>query len=252
MNQTLLTAFFIIAGTVVMILLVYRATHWLVGREPESVTKELSGSVLGRVSALHALILGLVFAQLALDYRVLQTDLGSEADTVRQIVTDAQLHGGAGTEDIIAGAKDYIDVVVTQEWQDLASAKAVGSAGRTAWLEIYQGTLNLESDTAVQKRLHDNLVAKARALDTFRSKRLNIASGSNQVPFWFAAIAGLVIISVSYFAFAPSGLNIVFVALFGVYNGITLFLIYAFANPYVPPGALEPVALSHVRVLIGQ
>ncbi|WP_170406964.1 hypothetical protein [Ruegeria arenilitoris] len=252
MNETLLTAIVIISGTVIAILLVYHISHWLVGPEPDSVTKELSGSILSRVSAIHALILGLVFAQLALDYRSLQSDLGSEADTIMQIVTDAKLHAGDGSEDIIAGAKDYIDVVVTQEWPDLAAADGSADAGRAAWLQVYQGSLILTSDTAVQKRLHDSLVANARELDQIRSKRINIANRSNQAPFWFAAIAGLVIISISFFAFAPSSLNIVFVALFGVYNGITLFLIYSFANPYSPPGALEPVALSRVGVLIGQ
>ncbi|RBW55003.1 hypothetical protein [Ruegeria sp. A3M17] len=252
MNETLLTAIVIIAGTVIAILLVYHVSHWLVGPEPDAVTKELSGSILGRVSAIHALILGLVFAQLALDYRILQSDLGSEADTVLQIVTDAKLHAGKGSEDIIDGAKDYIDVVVTQEWPELAAADGSIGAGRDAWMKVYQGSLNLVSDSPVQQRLHDSLVVNARKLDQLRSKRSNIANRSNQAPFWFAAIAGLVIISISFFAFAPSGLNIVFVALFGVYNGITLFLIYSFANPYAPPGALEPVALSRVGVLIGQ
>ncbi|SEK07732.1 Protein of unknown function [Cribrihabitans marinus] len=252
MNETFLAAIVIIASTVVVALLFYRVSHWLVGPKPETASKELSGSILGRVSALHALILGLVFAQLALDYRVLQKDLGSEADTVIQIVTDARLHGGEGADGIISGTKDYVDAVVNHEWQDFASAKAEGSAGRVAWLKIYKQTLNLNSETAVQKMLHDNLVAKARALETLRNKRLNIAGGSNQIAFWFAAIAGLVIISVSYFAFAPSGVNLAFVSLFGAYNGITLFLIYALVNPYVAPGAIQPDVLIHASSLIGQ
>ena len=64
--------------------------------------------------------------------------------------------------------------------------------------------------------------------------------------FIFAAVAGIVIISFAYFPFPPTGVNLVLLTTFGVYTGLVIYFIIAFANPFSGAGYVEPVRLERL------
>ena len=79
-----------------------------------------------------------------------------------------------------------------------------------------------------------------------RQKRENVVFQQISSMFWFAAIAGVVFVAILYFTYAPTVLNLTLLGVYGAYTGIILLIIYAFADPFAPPGQLEPVAFERL------
>jgi hypothetical protein len=64
--------------------------------------------------------------------------------------------------------------------------------------------------------------------------------------FWAPALIGLALLSVPFHVYRPTTSHIVMLSTFGIYSGVILFFIYAFANPFRPPGKLEPVVFERL------
>jgi hypothetical protein len=90
----------VVIATVAGFLAIYVIAHVLAGRSPDQASKDLAGSIVLRISGLHGLVLGLVFAQLAGEMRQLQSALVDDAAYVTQIHRNAGLHGGPGSLEI--------------------------------------------------------------------------------------------------------------------------------------------------------
>lgn len=73
-----------------------------------------------------------------------------------------------------------------------------------------------------------------------RVKRENHADNAISRMFWFAALAGVVLIALAYFPYPVVRHNIALIAMFGAFTGLVLFFIYAFSNPFSPPGEIGP------------
>ena len=93
-----------------------------------------------------------------------------------------------------------------------------------------------------------NLLYAGRALSDERGR---FFFKTARIPFWFAAISGLILMSAGYFVFAPTVRNVTLLCLFGLYTGIVFYMIYSFSNPFVWPGDLKPTALADLRATLG-
>ncbi len=51
-------------------------------------------------------------------------------------------------------------------------------------------------------------------------------------------------ITVPYFVFTPSLINILLIASLAIYNGVVFFLIYSLSNPFSQPLAIQPTSLQ--------
>ncbi|MCY0153015.1 hypothetical protein OEG86_13090 [Hoeflea alexandrii] len=56
--------------------------------------------------------------------------------------------------------------------------------------------------------------------------------------FWFAAMAGVVLIALAYYPYPVQRHNVMLIVMFGAFTGLVLFFISAFSNPFDPPGAI--------------
>ena len=65
--------------------------------------------------------------------------------------------------------------------------------------------------------------------------------------FWFAAVSGVLLVSVAYFCYPPNVYNLALISVFGTYTGLVMFLIYVFSDPFLPPGNVKPHALIEFR-----
>ncbi len=241
----------ILLATIGTVIAVYLVTHRLAGRNVDESTKELASSVVFRISALHGLIIALVFAQLALGFRTLETDAIGEARVVGNIFSDAARHGGSGADTIQNASRRYVNIVLDEEWPALARGEGLSDAAWREWDAIYTATLALEGETPRLQMLRTALADNARRLAELRDLRESHSFQTGRQPFWFAAISGLVLMSAGYFTFAPTRRNIAVLGLFAVYSGIVFYLIYSFSNPFTPPGALQPTSLERLRLMMG-
>lgn len=107
--------------------------------------------------------------------------------------------------------------------------------------------LDLVPATGRQTSLRDHMLRQMQAIAEVRVKRDNHGPDSINVMFWFAAVSGVVLIAFGYYPYAPERRSLMLLSVVGAYTGIILFLIYAFSNPYSPPGALSPGAYERLQ-----
>ena len=227
-----------IAGTAALTLLCYLGMRWLAGPDPEQSTKDLAGSVIFRVSALHGLILALVFAQEMVEYQQLKFESTIEANALADVYFDAGRYGPEAAEAVQGVVKEYLELVVTREWEQLGNRDRLFGPAWGRWDAAYQAVLDLEPANGRQASLRSHMLDRIHLVSETRVKRENHADNSISGMFWFAAMAGVVLIALAYYPYPVVRHNIMLIVMFGAFTGLVLFFIYAFSNPYSPPGAI--------------
>jgi len=229
----------IILATIAGVLLAYFGSRALLGSEPEDPTRDLAGSVLFRVSALHGLVLALVFASEVVEYQALHLETAHEVNAISDLYYDAARYGPEA--DRVQGLLiDYLAVIPDAEWRNLGRAGMLSGAAWAAWDEIYDILLDLTPETARQEVLRAKMLTALDVVADNRDLREHHAQTALNALFWSAALVGVVLISAGYFIYPPTRPNLILLGVFGSYTGLILFTIYAMSNPYSDPGALDP------------
>ncbi len=229
-----------IGGTIALTLACYFLMRWISGSEHETHERDLASSVVFRVSALHGLILALVFAQEMFSYQQLRLQTATEANAVADIYFDAGRYGDAEKVPIQKELSDYIRVVVDKEWPGLGETNRLSPEAWAQWDEAYRAILDLVPTNPRQQSLRGHMLDRIYLVSESRTKRESTVADSLSGIFWFAAISGVIFIALAYYSYPPMRRNIVLISLFGAYTGVILFLIFAFSNPYTQPAELSP------------
>ena len=230
--------FVFIVGTVALTLLCYLVMRYLAGGDPEQHTKDLASSVIFRVSALHGLILALVFAQEMVEYQQLKFESTVEVNALADIYFDARRFDPDLAPQVQEPINGYLELVVSKEWDFLGSQGRLFGPAWGQWDAAYEAILNLEPVGKRQESLRSHMLDSIHLVSQTRVKRENHAENAISGLFWFAALAGLVLIALAYYPYPVVRYNIALIMMFGAFTGLILFFIYAFSNPYSPPGAI--------------
>ena len=185
------TAF--VAGTILLVLFGYFMMRWIAAAHVVSDSKDLAGSVIFRISALHGLILALVFAQQMFEYHKLQDETVREASVITDIYFDIERHGGAEIVEIRTGLQNYVALVVNEEWQSLSEKGELSSAAWKEWENIYHTLLDLKTNTPRQEDLRRFMLSDIRTVAEMRDRRAGHGLKTVSNMFWFAAISGIIL-----------------------------------------------------------
>ena len=235
--------------TVALVLAVYFLARWLFPAAAEEENRDLAGSVIFRISALHGLILALVFAQEIVSFHSLEREAVHEASALADIYNDIRRFDTPQQGAMQGAVRGYAELVVAEEWTRLGRDGALAGAAWAQWERMYEIALDLPVDTARRAALRDRMLEDIDDIAHIRDSRGSHAHSTGLTPFWFAAVSGVVLISLAYFHFAPSMLNLTLLSVFGAYTGIIMFLIYAFSNPFDDPGSIDPGIISQFLAL---
>ena len=238
----------IVLGTAALVLVSYGAGRWLLGPEDGTDRKELAGSVLFRIAALHGLILSLVFAQQMGDYRELARNVAEEASAVADIYFDAARYGEGVRAALQPELSAYAAAVIEDEWVRLGETGRMSDEAWARWGAAYEAVLDLVPQTPRQEALRANMLARIHLVAEHRDARADHSLAPIGAMFWAAAIAGVVATALAYHVYAPTWRNLALMALFASFTGLVLFFIHAFSNPYAAPGALAPEAYERLVV----
>ena len=247
MAWSILLGILFVAGTGGLTLATYALMRRFALAAGDSETKELAGSVAGRISALHGLILALVFAQEMIEYQQLKYENSVEANAIADIYFDIERYDPAEARLVQDILYSYVKSIAGEEWDQLGATGRLSPGTWGQWDEAYNAILNLAPGNDRQRSLRDNMLARIHAVSDTRVERENHAGASVSMLFWFAAIAGVLFIALAYYSYPPKRVNLWLVSLYGAFTGLVLFFIYAFENPYSAPGRMAPDA--HIRLL---
>jgi len=246
MDETLLPGALFVLATLALIFAVYFGMRLIAARHIGDDTRELANSVIIRITALHGLILALVFAQELLSYQLLKSETVKEANAIANIYNDAVRHGSPAAAEIQAAMSAYVNLVATEEWRQLGDEGTLLGPAWAEWDRAYQAILDLQEDTPRKAALRTNMLAGIHGISESRDLRAAQAIQGIDAMFWFAAVSGLVFASMAYFSFPPKLVNLVLIGMFGAFTGVVLFIIYALSNPFQAPGALSPAAIQRL------
>ncbi|WP_425043125.1 hypothetical protein [Primorskyibacter sp. S87] len=241
-----LTIAAIVLGVILFTCLSYYVAHVVAGRDIPQETRELAGSVVFRISALHGLILALIFAQQIQSFQQLQRTTIDEATSLVDIYFDIEHHGSDQKDAVRASLRSYLDRVLEFEWQSLALSGRLDPKAWQHWENIYLITLDLSATTPRQVSLRNSMLDDLATIADLRDKRESFSFATNLSAFWFAGVSGIVLVAIAYFAFTPTAINVALITIFGGYTGIVFFLIVSLSNPFAEPGALDPQALENL------
>lgn len=233
-------------GTVALALGSYGTARLVAAPRMTDDTKALADSMVFRIGALHGLILALVFAQELYQFQQIRAFTRAEATAVADIFYDAGRHGGDGSDEIQDQMASYLRIAAGPEWAALGTQERLLSEAWQAWEAAYGSALDLAATTPRETALRTHILANIHEIAQLRNSRENAAFYRISPSFWFAAFFGVVLVALPYFRFAPSGINLMLLGLFAGYTGVVLSFIYAFADPYSPPGALTPAAFDRL------
>lgn len=245
-NITYIIAAAFILGTILLVWAGYFFMRVLLTGSVEQETNDLAGSVIFRVAALHGLILALVFAQELLSFQELRKAIVREATAVADVYYDLERYSADNAEVMQKALEQYIRIVKNTEWRMLADERRLSS---NAWEQrefVYSEILDLEPQSKRQVVLQDHMLGKMQKIAEFRQTRENAALNPLSKMFWIPAIAGLVLVSMTYFVFRPTRLNLTLLSVYGGFSGLVLFVIYAFSDPFSEPNRLEPLAFDRL------
>ncbi len=234
----MLTGAAIILATVLTVLAVHFGARKVMRTEPEERTRDLAGSVLFRISALHGLVLALVFASEIVEYNQIAFESAAEVNAISDVYYDADRYG-EDAQAVRDALREYLRIVPTEEWSSLGNGGGLSPQAWAHWDTAYTATLNLEPSTARQTALRANMLQKTHAIAENRDLREHHAKSSLGSLFWAAALVGVLLLSIGYYPFPPNRDNLVLLSVFAAYTGFILYTIFAMSNPYSAPATVQ-------------
>lgn len=214
-------------------------------------TVGLADSMVFRIGALHGLILALVFAQELLQYQRLSNTVTLEAAAVADAFYELDRYGTLEAPALRDALRRYVALAAGAEWAALAERDTLLPEAWEAWEAVYVAALDFTPETLRQDTLRTEILRRLQDIAQFRDTREAAALYTIGPPFWFAAFTGMILVVLPYFRFTPSALNFTLLGLFAGYSGLVLSFIYAFSDPFSPPGRLEPVMFHRLAAEIG-
>jgi len=235
-----------VGGVILVALMTYFLSRALLGGRADEESRDLAGSVIFRVAALHGLILALVFAEELVNVNQIKDATSREAALMADVFYDLKRFDDDGTRAIRTDVAHYVAAVVNDEWNSLAHRRNLSDEAWRRWVAVYEAILDLETATPRQELLHENLTAAIREVSGLRRLRENAVSEPVNPLFMTAALAGVIITAMSYFTFTPTLVHLLLLSSFAAYSGLVIFFIIAFSNPYLEPGAISPVGFERL------
>ncbi len=196
------------------------------------------------------MIIALVFAQEIQNNREIRGQLVAEATAISDLFYDLGRYGGSETQKMRVTVARYARQVVEGDWPALRKHRRNAEGSYVHWEAIYQHVLDLVPQNPRHEALRAHMLDRIHRIIDVRQARKNAATQSISVLFWLAAASGLFFVWVPFCVYPPRPLNLLLIVTFAAYAGLVLFIIYAFSDPFSPPGALLPT--SYQSLLDGE
>ncbi|MCF1503510.1 hypothetical protein L0F51_07020 [Afifella sp. H1R] len=238
----------VVVGTVAIAFASYFLARTLLSSRGPEDSKDLAGSVVIRVSALHGLILALVFAQELANFDQIGDGLSTEAALIGDVFYDLERFDADITQKARDDLATYTGIVLNEELPALADGEPLLRKAWESWDDVYDAILDLEPQNVRQVALKPLLIKNVHEISQLRLKREEAAEDGVNGLFMLAALLGVALTAAAYFAFPPTVPNLLLLSIFGTYTGLIVFFVIAFAYPYSEPGEVRPVELQKLYV----
>lgn len=218
------------------------------GPQQPADTRALASDVMGRIGAVHGLILALVFASAHSGAQKFEDEVTAEASAMTQVYFNAQRLGAAQVQ---AASVAYLRACLADDWRALAERRELSEAGWQAWRELLDASLALVPEGRAETLLADKIHADVLAVESLRQLRGLEARAALPTEFWVVSITGLLLIATLLFVHEIRPMHQLIMALYSGFTGLTMFLIYDMAHPFRGAVTVAPDAFRTALATIG-
>lgn len=231
----------------------YGVARKLAGLGVAADSELLSRGILARLGTLHALILALMFAQEMADYRDISRVASLQAGAVADVYFTLKEYDREHPESTAAigdGIVGYVEAVLREDRTQLA-ATYVDRETWDMYQHIYNQLRGLQPATDIQGEMRAQMLADWDTVSDLRHQFLTAAGSEAPGFFWMVAIFGFFSVIIPCYVYSPKLLNLVTLSVFAAVNGLVMYVIFAIADPFTGPGAIEPTALETMLATMG-
>jgi uncharacterized protein DUF4239 len=208
---------------------------------------DVKGVFFGAVAMLYAVLLAFVVVTVWSDFADAGRATQAEATRASALLRDASAFDAATRQRVRQRVLDYVQVVIEDEWDSLASGDPSRSAVRafdSLWAE-YAGVPERRPEAETMYR---ESISRLNELGEYRELRVFASQATMFTPMWILLVAGFVVCMVFTYMFRMDSLatHAFAVGSIAALVGFVLFLIFALQHPFAGEIEISPDPFRHV------
>ena len=241
LNAPVLGVLAFVFAAVISALICYGITRALMRSHITEDSEQLSGRVITRLGALHALILALMFAQEIADYRDVSRVVSKEASAISDVFLGLREYDTEDQQSTAAISDLVVNYVTTAIDADRA-ALAESHISSQTWINyhrINRQLRNLQPNNNDQEDLRAKMLTDWDTVSEFHTRLRTIAEYEAPGFFWVVILSGFLLVVVPFYVYSPSIANLAMLSTYSAFNGLVMYVIFSMANPFTGALAID-------------
>ena len=248
LNTPVLGVLAFVFAAVISALICYGITRAFMGSHIDEDSELLSGKIITRLGALHALILALMFAQEMADYRDISRVVSKEASAISDVFHGLQEYDKEDRKSTVVISDMVVDYVTTITEVDRAALAESHFSSQT-WLNyhrINRQLRNLQPKNNDQEDLRAKMLTDWDTVSEFHVRLRTIAEYEAPGFFWVVIISGFLLVVVPFYVYSPSIANLAMLSTYSAFNGLVMYVVFSIANPFTGALAIDSNILENL------
>ena len=233
-----LMAICVVGGIVSIALIGYFVFHWTCQPKFTDDNKSVALTVLTVVATINSLLLAFLAVSVWQSFNAADDAVVQEANTVGALARDLAIYGTAEARDARQQLREYANVVVTTEWQDMKR----GEASPRAWDQfdrMFAVIGTLEPDTPRRTVMLPEIWARANELLKQRRTRLHTSESKVPMTLWMVVLLGSILTIGTTYALTPSRFHVSMLGVTAASTALVFHLIVAMDRPFAGEQSID-------------
>ncbi len=217
----------------------YFIAHRLWLGEISAETRRTADNVATRIGVIHAVVIGMMFNSVRVEYNAMIVAIESEASAITRLYHAMGRQGGEKLHVAREHLADYVRFVVNVQWPALRELRFALSntelAGRDALDLVWNSLEDVEFEPG-----DINLKELLDQVEEYRLQRLFIAMGRLLPIFWYIAIIGYLLTLMTLYLPPPTTKRCLLVSFYSSMVAVVLLGVFILTHPYSLAAGVGP------------
>jgi hypothetical protein len=241
LNTPVMGVLAFVFAAVISTLVCYGITRALMRSHIDEDSELLSGKIITRLGALHALILALMFAQEMADYRDISRVVSKEASAIMDVFHSLREYDKEDRKSTVVISDMVVNYVKTALEADRAALAESQISSQTLinYYRINRHLRNLQPKDNDQEDLRAKMLADWDTVSELHSRLRTITDYEAPRFFWIVILSGFLMVVIPFYVYSPSIANLAILSTYSAFNGLVMYVIFSIANPFTGALAID-------------
>jgi hypothetical protein len=202
-------------------------------------TRKTADNVATRIGVIHALVLGMMFANVRVEFNEMILAVESEASALVRLYNALERQGGEEMKGARGQLREYVRFIANEQWPALRELRVPPTdrelSGRPLLDRVWEELDKLEPAPGVLhlKELLDDV-------EDYRIQRLFDVKGKTLPVFWYIAIIGYLFTLLTLSLPPPTLRRYILVSLYSSMVAVVLLGVFVLTHPYSSAAGISP------------